>query len=212
MTAKETPVIRVLVADDRPAVRTALSTVLRLLPGVAVVATATHQRQVAEHTQREQPEVVLLGLTLPGGDPAELTRRLRAEHPATALVVVGSAPADEAVRAVLLAGAAGYLSATPDREAVVRALRVAVASTSGRRPAPRDRREELTAREIDVLGLVAAGLTNAEIARRLSVSEATVKTHLNHAYTKAGLHSRAEAVRYAKQHGIGPADESPPVS
>jgi DNA-binding NarL/FixJ family response regulator len=204
MTAKESPAIRVLVADDRPAVCSALGTVLRPLPGVAVIATATYHRQAIDHLERHHPEVVLLGLTLPGGDVAELTRQIRMEHPATAVLVVTTSPTDDAMRPVLQAGAAGFVTADADRDAMVRALRVAVASTSGRRPSVRDRHDELTTRETEVLGLVTAGLTNAEIARQLSVSEATVKTHLNHAYTKAGLHNRAEAVRYAKRYGLGP--------
>jgi DNA-binding NarL/FixJ family response regulator len=150
--------------------------------------------------------VLLLGMTLPGGDPVELTRAVRAEHPATAVIVIAVLPAtNEQVLPALQAGAAGWLPPTADRDTVIRALRAVVGGTPARRPA-RDHRGELTAREADVLGLVAAGLTNAEIARRLNVSEATVKTHLNHAYTKVGLQNRAEAVEYAKRQGLGPAD------
>jgi DNA-binding NarL/FixJ family response regulator len=210
MTAKENPVIRVLIADDRSMVRSSLATVLQLLPGVAVVGTATHQRQAADRIGLLNPEVVLLGMTLPGGDHAELIGRIRADFPATAVLLVTATPNDDAVRAALLAGAAGCVATGADRDAVVRGLRAAVTSTSGRRPVSRDRRDELTAREAEVLGLVATGLTNAEIARSLSVSEATVKTHLNHAYTKAGLQNRAEAVRYAQRHGLGPAEGTQP--
>ncbi|MBV8931481.1 MAG: response regulator transcription factor [Kutzneria sp.] len=207
MTADDTPFVRVLIADDRPAVRAALGTVLRLLPGVAVVGEAVRQWQVISQLQRHQPDVVLLGLALPDADPAGLTKRIRARHPTTGVIAVTAAPADEVVRAVLMAGAAGCLPPSAGRDAMVRALRAATASTSDRRSTARNRHDELTDRERAVLALVASGLTNAEIARRLSVSEATVKTHLNHAYTKAGLRNRAEAVRYARRNGLSPVDE-----
>jgi DNA-binding NarL/FixJ family response regulator len=173
-----------------------------------VVGTATHHAQVPPLLDRHRPEVLLLGLALPGGDPVELTRAVRAEHPATAVIVVAVLPAtNEQVLPALQAGAAGWLPPTADRDTVIRALRAVVSGAAPpRRPVNRDHRNELTAREADVLGLVAAGLTNAEIARRLSVSEATVKTHLNHAYTKVGLQNRAEAVEYARRQGLGPAD------
>ncbi|QUQ67415.1 response regulator transcription factor [Kutzneria sp. CA-103260] len=209
MTALDNPIVRVVVAEDRAPVRSGLDSALGHLPGVAVVGTATHHAQVPPLLDRHRPEVLLLGLALPGGDPVELTRTVRAEHPATAVIVIPVPPVtNEQVLPVLQAGAAGWLPPMADRDRVIQALRAVAAGGGGtpRRPAGRDHRGELTAREADVLGLVAAGLTNAEIARRLSVSEATVKTHLNHAYTKVGLQNRAEAVEYAKRQGLGPAE------
>jgi DNA-binding NarL/FixJ family response regulator len=209
MTALDTPIVRGVVADDRAPVRSGLDAALGHLPGVAVVGTATHHAQVPPLLDRFRPEVLLLGLSLPGGDPVELTRAVRAEHPATAVIVIAVLPAtNDQVLPALQAGAAGWLPPTADRETVIRALRAVMAGAgpAPRRPIGRDHRGELTAREADVLRLVAAGLTNAEIARRLTVSEATVKTHLNHAYTKVGLQNRAEAVEYAKRHGLGPED------
>ena len=208
MTALDTPIVRVVVADDRAPVRSGLDAALGHLPGVAVVGTATHHAQVPPLLEQHHPEVLLLGIALPGGDPVALTRAVRAEHPATAVIVIAVLPAtNEQVLPVLQAGAAGWLPPTADRDTVIRALRTVVAGgTTTPRRSGRDHRGELTAREADVLALVAAGLTNAEIARRLSVSEATVKTHLNHAYTKVGLQNRAEAVEYAKRQGLGPAD------
>jgi DNA-binding NarL/FixJ family response regulator len=202
--------VRVVVAEDRAPVRSGLDAALGHLPGVAVVGTATHHAQVPPLLDRLRPDVLLLGLALPGGDPVELTRAVRAEHPATAVIVIAVVPAtNDQVLPALQAGAAGWLPPPADRDTVIRALRAVVAGAGAgtpRRPVGRDHRGELTAREADVLRLVAAGLTNAEIARRLNVSEATVKTHLNHAYTKVGLQNRAEAVEYAKRHGLGPAD------
>ena len=208
MTALDTPIVRVVVAEDRASVRSGLDGALGHLPGVAVVGTATHHAQVPTLLDRHRPELLLLGMALPGGDPVELTRAVRAEHPATAVIVIAVLPAtNDQVLPALQAGAAGWLPPTADRDTVVRALRAVVSgAATTRRPVSRDHRHELTAREADVLGLVAAGLTNAEIARRLNVSEATVKTHLNHAYTKVGLQNRAEAVEYAKRQGLGPAD------
>jgi DNA-binding NarL/FixJ family response regulator len=213
MTALDTPIVRIVVAEDRAPVRSGLDAALGHLPGVAVVGTATHHAQVPPLLDRHRPEVLLLGLALPGGDPVELTRTVRTEHPATAVIAIAVPPATtEQVLPVLQAGAAGWLPPAADRDTVIRALRTVIAggAAPARRPSSRDHRNELTAREADVLGLVAAGLTNAEIARRLSVSEATVKTHLNHAYTKVGLQNRAEAVEYAKRQGLGPVPGSQP--
>lgn len=207
MTALDTQIVRVVVAEDRAPVRSGLDAALGHLPGVAVVGTATHHAQVLPMLDRYRPEVLLLGMALPGGDPVDLTRAARADHPATAVIVIAVLPAtNDQVLPALQAGAAGWLPPNADRDTVIRALRAVVGGAAPRRPGSRDHRGDLTAREADVLGLVAAGLTNAEIARRLNVSEATVKTHLNHAYTKVGLQNRAEAVEYAKRQGLGPAD------
>jgi DNA-binding NarL/FixJ family response regulator len=142
----------------------------------------------------------------------ETTRRVRAEHPGTAVVVLTTYVDDEAVVPALRAGAAGWLSKDADAEAIGRALRSAADGQTTLDPAaaarlvapsaPTRLPDALTPREVEVLALIAEGLSNQQIARRLVVGEATVKTHVNHLFAKAGLRDRAQAVRYAYRHGL----------
>ncbi|HEY7813595.1 MAG TPA: response regulator transcription factor [Nakamurella sp.] len=214
--------LRVVLADDQTVVREGLATLLGLLPGVEVVGVAADGlaalRLVAEHN----PDVLLVDLRMPRCDGVEATRRVRAEFPRTEVVVLTTYADDESVLGALQAGARGFLTKDADAEAIARALHAAAAgqstvdgevqrrlieaATRGRsRPghgAPPELVEGLTAREIEVLRLIAAGLSNTEIARRLVVSEATVKTHVNHVFAKANLRDRAQAVAYAYRAGL----------
>jgi DNA-binding NarL/FixJ family response regulator len=214
--------LRVVLADDQTVVREGLVTLLGLLPGVEVVAAAADGldalRLVAEH----RPDVLLVDLRMPRCDGVEATRRVRAEYPATEVVVLTTYADDDSVLGALRAGARGFLTKDADAEAIARALRSAAAGQStvdadvqrrlveaASRSTDRDRDRQptdlvagLTAREIEVLRLIAAGLSNTEIARRLVVSEATVKTHVNHVFAKANLRDRAQAVAYAYRAGL----------
>jgi DNA-binding NarL/FixJ family response regulator len=211
--------LRVVLADDQTVVREGLATLLGLLPAVEVVGVAADGlaalRLVAEH----QPDVLLVDLRMPRCDGVEATRRVRAEHPRTEVVVLTTYADDESVLGALRAGARGFLTKDADAESIARALHAAAAgqstvdgdvqrrlieaATRGRPNAPTaELVAGLTAREIEVLRLIAAGLSNSEIARRLVVSEATVKTHVNHVFAKANLRDRAQAVAYAYRAGI----------
>jgi DNA-binding NarL/FixJ family response regulator len=212
--------LRVAVADDQTAVREGLATLLDLLPGMTVVGTAADGDEALELVGRENPDVVLMDLRMPHCDGVEATRRIRAEHPATQVVVLTTYADDESILQALSAGARGYLTKDAGRAEIARAIEaaaagqsvldpavqerlLAVAGAAGvSPPAPEERPDGLTAREVEVLGLIAGGLSNTQIARALFVSEATVKTHVNHIFGKAGVRDRAQAVHYAYQHGI----------
>ena len=215
--------IRVLLADDQRVVREGLGTLLGLLDGIELVGTAADGEEAVALAGKYDPDMVLMDLRMPRCDGISAIRRLaeRGERPrAIALTTFAD---DASVLGALRAGARGYLTkdAGADQiraavEAVARgeaALDPAVqhhviAALSG--PAPvessPDLPDGLTPREVEVLALIAEGLTNAEIAGRLVVSGATVKTHVNHIFAKTGARDRAQAVVYAYAHGLA---ESP---
>ena len=208
--------LRVVLADDQRIVRDGLVTLLGLLPGIEVVGAAADGAAALELVAEHAPDVLLTDLRMPGVDGVEATRRVRTEHPGTAVVVLTTYVDDEAVVPALRAGAAGWLSKDADAEAIGRALRSAadgqttldpvaaarLVGASEPAPAPATLPDGLTPREAEVLTLIAEGLSNQQIARRLVVGEATVKTHVNHLFAKAGLRDRAQAVRYAYRHGL----------
>jgi DNA-binding NarL/FixJ family response regulator len=215
--------LRVVLADDQTVVREGIVTLLGLLPGIEVVGAAADGIEALRLVGEQHPDVLLVDLRMPRCDGVQTTLRVRAEHPRTEVVVLTTYADDESVLDALQAGARGFLTKDADAEAIARALRAAAdgqstvdgdvqrrlieAATKGRaRPGqarqPTDLVEGLTAREIEVLRLIAAGLSNTEIARRLVVSEATVKTHVNHVFAKANLRDRAQAVAYAYRAGL----------
>jgi DNA-binding NarL/FixJ family response regulator len=217
--------IRVIVADDQTAVREGLVTLLELLDDVTVVAAAADGEQAIAGTLEHAPDVVLMDLRMPGIDGVAATRRIRTEVPATHVVVLTTYSDDASILEALDAGALGYLTKDAGRAEIARALHAAAAGqsvldptvaarlvTAARRtdsPAtmqaptpPGGLPDGLTTREAEVITLIAAGLDNRAIARRLYLSDATVKTHINHAFAKIGATSRAQAVTYAYQHGL----------
>jgi len=211
--------LRVVLVDDQRIVRDGLVTLLGLLPGITVVGAAADGARAVELVAEHAPDVLLTDLRMPGVDGVEATRRVRAAHPGTAVVVLTTYADDGAVVDALRAGAVGWLSKDADAEAIGRALRSAadghstidsaalakLLSPAAGPPAhlgPAQLPDGLTAREAEVLGLIAEGLSNGEIAKKLVVSEATVKTHINHVFAKAGLRDRAQAVGYAYRHGL----------
>jgi DNA-binding NarL/FixJ family response regulator len=212
------PALRVVVVDDQTAVREGLETLLGLAPGIDVVGTARDGEGALALVERERPDVVLMDLRMPGIGGVEATRRIRSAHACTQVVVLTTFADDESVEAALAAGARGFLTKDAGRREIALALQAAAAGQGVLDPAVqarlaagaargRARRTSeppagLTAREAEVLALIGAGLANAEIARALHVSEATVKTHVNHIFQKAGVRDRAQAVRFAHAHGL----------
>ncbi|WKU47421.1 response regulator transcription factor [Streptomyces sp. VNUA116] len=242
-------IARVVVADDQTVVREGIVMLLGLLPGIEVVGAAADGEEAVRLVAEHAPDVVLMDLRMPRCDGVEATRRIRAEHPATHVVVLTTYADDDSLFPALRAGARGYLTKDAGGEEIVRAVRHVMSGEaglspnvqrrllerlsdpaaaggaapagpsagtgsgagSGEAPAPfpaaaspvrRELPDGLTAREAEVLSLVAEGLSNAEIARRLHVSTATVKTHINNLFAKTGVRDRAQAMRYAFQYGI----------
>jgi DNA-binding NarL/FixJ family response regulator len=221
------PPIRVLTADDQRVVREGLAMLLGLLPDVEVVGTAANGEEALTLAGRLRPDVILMDLRMPRVDGVEATRRLRASHPEIKVVVLTTYADDRSVLDALRAGALGYLTkdagADEIRQALLRVIsgqahvdpavqmHLVEAIASRDVPAPQAEPEDaelpdgLTPREAEVLTLIAVGLSNAEIAERLFVSEATVKSHVNHLFPKIGARDRAQAVGYAYRHGLTPA-------
>ncbi|MEU1311618.1 response regulator transcription factor [Streptomyces cinnamoneus] len=216
---------RVVVADDQTVVREGIVMLLGLLPGIEVVGAAADGLEAVRLVAEKAPDVVLMDLRMPRCDGVEATRRIRAEHPATQVVVLTTYGDDGSLFPALQAGARGYLTKDAGGEEIVRAVEHVMSGQAGLSPkvqlrllerlsaegdprpaagpvAPGELPDGLTAREAEVLALVAEGMTNAEIARRLHVSTATVKTHINNLFAKTGVRDRAQAVRYAFRYGI----------
>jgi DNA-binding NarL/FixJ family response regulator len=210
-------VIRVVIADDQRVVRDGLVLLVGLIEDVEIVGTAADGDEAVELARDTRPDVVLMDLRMAELDGAEATRVIRSALPATQVLVLTTYTDDESLFPALQAGARGYLTKDATAEEIEQAIRSLAAGRTHLDPAIQQRLiaavvdtrsaagglpDDLTAREVEVLKLIAAGLSNAEIAAALVVSGATVKTHINHIFTKTGARDRAQAVRYAYEHGI----------
>jgi DNA-binding NarL/FixJ family response regulator len=211
--------IRVLTADDQRVVREGLALLLGLMPGVEVVGSARDGREVLALAAERRPDVVLMDLRMPHCDGVEATRLLREQHPEIRVIVLTTYADDRSVLDALRAGARGYLTKDSGAAEIHQALRNVLDDRSAIDPAvqhhlvaaiagpagpagPTELPAGLTPRELEVLTLIAEGLSNSEIAQRLFVSEGTVKSHINHLLTKIGARDRAQAVAYAYRHGL----------
>ena len=214
--------IRVLIADDQRVVREGLTMLLGLLPEVDVVGTACDGHEAVALAAELHPDVVLMDLRMPRCDGVEATGLLREQEPRIKVVVLTTYVDDRSVIDALRAGARGYLTKDAGGEEIRRALRqvlddhaaidpavqrhlvdaIAAGPASSSAPPPGTLQAGLTPREAQVLSLIAAGLSNAEIAGQLVVSEGTVKTHINHLFMKIDVRDRAQAVAYAYRHGL----------
>jgi DNA-binding NarL/FixJ family response regulator len=203
----------VVLADDQRVVREGLATLLGLLPDIEVLGTASDGEEAIALVERLRPDVVLMDLRMPRCDGVEATRRLREQGSPTRVVVLTTYADDRSVVEALRAGARGFLTKDAGAEEIERAIAAVVRGDAAIDPAvqhhlvdavvaPPELPDGLTPREVDVLTLIAQGLSNAEIASRLFVSEATVKSHINHLFTKTGVRDRAQAVTYAYRQGL----------
>ena len=209
--------VRVVIADDHPVFRAGMVTVLDDLPGVSVVGQASDGAEALEVVAAEQPDVVLMDLRMPGVGGLEATARIRVEHPDVAVVVLTMDSDDDSVFAALRAGARGYLLKESDGTDIERAVtgvargeavfgtgiaeRV-LAFFAGGRPAASPF-PQLTPREHEVLEMIAQGLDNAAIARRLVLSDKTVRNRVSDILAKLHARNRAEMVALARDAGLG---------
>jgi NarL family two-component system response regulator LiaR len=212
----ETP-IRVLIADDHAVVRQGLRAFLDLQEDIEVVGEATNGVEAVEQTRQLLPDVVLMDLVMPEMDGIKATRKIRALSPRTQVIVLTSFAEDEKVFSSIKAGALGYLLKDVSPADLVKAIQAAhrgeaqlhpeIArklmdefSTRAREPIPGD----LTARELEVLRLIARGQSNRQIAEELVISEKTVKTHVSNILSKLHLADRTQAAIYALREGLVP--------
>jgi len=209
-------VIRVLLADDQRLVRSGFRMILKAEPGVEVVGEAADGREAIEQARALAPDVVLMDVRMPNLDGIEATRRIVGEAEAPRVIVLTTFDEDEYVFGALRAGASGFLLKDAPEDQLVAAIRVAADGGSLFAPSVTRRLIErfaghsdppagladLTDREREVLTLVARGLSNAEIAAELIVSETTVKTHVARMLMKLGLRDRVQAVVLAYEAGI----------
>lgn len=224
--------IRVLIADDQKIVREGLVTLIGLLPSITVVGAATDGDDAVRQALDLEPDVVLMDLNMPRCNGVEATERLRSQRPDIRVVVLTTYSDDAWVFSALQAGARGFLTKDAGADEILRAITDVAAGHAQLDPAVQRRLldalsggdrlggghapgapgaasadaaeppEGLTPREAEVLAHIAAGESNAEIAAALFVSEATVKTHINHIFSKTGLRDRAQLVGYAFRHGL----------
>ncbi|HET7051802.1 MAG TPA: response regulator transcription factor [Solirubrobacteraceae bacterium] len=218
--------IRVLVADDQRVIRDGLALLIGLLEDIDIVGTASDGIEAVDLAIAQRPDVVLMDLRMPRMEGADATRQIVAALPDTRVLVLTTYADDEFLFGALRAGARGYLTKDASAEEIEHAIRALaagethldpeiqarlVAAVVDRPPSPMATEppdsqpalpDQLTPREAEVLSLIAAGLSNAEIASELVLSAATVKTHVNRIFYKTGARDRAQAVRYAYQHGL----------
>nr|WP_119590119.1 response regulator transcription factor [Streptomyces scabiei] len=206
--------ISVLVVDDHPVVRDGLRGMFESAPGFRVLGEAANGTEAVELTAALDPDVVLMDLRMPGGGGVEAIRELTRRAARAKVLVLTTYDTDSDTLPAIEAGATGYLLKDAPREELFSAVRAAAEGRTVLSPAVASRlvtavrsprtpgSEPLSAREREVLALVARGTANREIARELFISEATVKTHLTHLYAKLGVKDRAAAVATAYERGI----------
>lgn len=205
--------IRVLVVDDHPVVRSGLIGMLDIEDDLEIVGEAGDGEEAVARVAELAPDVVLMDLRMPRLDGAGATARIVASHPSSRVLVLTTYDSDADIVRAVEAGATGYLLKDTPRTMLVDAVRAAARGETVlappvaarlvsrlRAPAP----EALTPREVQVLSLVARGLSNGEIGRELLIGEATVKTHLLRAFAKLGVDDRTRAVTVAMERGILP--------
>ncbi|MCB0894563.1 MAG: response regulator transcription factor [Nocardioides sp.] len=203
--------VRVVLVDDHAVIRAGLQQLLAGTDDIVVVGTAANGAEALEVVRELKPDVVLMDLQMPGVDGVAATRNIRAEHLGVDVLVLTSFSDSERIVAALDAGAVGYLLKDADPEDVLQGIR---AVSRGESPIhPRAARAllgvragspqvQLTAREREVLTLVREGLANKQIARRLDISERTVKAHLTSAFARIGVSDRTQAALWAERNGL----------
>lgn len=211
--------IRVLIADDQAMVRSGLRMILESESDLEVIDEAENGRQAVRVAKRERPDVVLMDVRMPEMDGLEATRQISSEAPGVRVIVLTTFDIDEYVYGALRAGASGFLLKDAPADDLIAAIRIVASGDALLAPSVTRRiieqfaagpdpgrtvegLDDLTDREVEVLKLVATGMSNTEIAGDLFVSEATVKTHVSHILTKLAVRDRVQAVVVAYESGL----------
>lgn len=218
--------IRILVADDQSMVRAGFRLLLAREPDIDVVADASNGLDAVHKAARFDPTVVLMDIRMPELDGIEATRRIVAANDRTRVLILTTFDLDEYIYEALRAGASGFVLKDDPPEQLIAAIRTVAAGDAllspaitkrvimqfarTRRPTPPKELRALTAREHEILRLIARGLSNAEIAHELRIGEGTVKTHVTHVLQKLNLRDRVQAVVLAHQSGLLEADTRQP--
>lgn len=211
------PPIRLVIVDDHPVVRDGLRGLFAGDAGFDVVGEASDGLEAIAACERTRPDVVLMDLRMPRLDGVGAIKKVRELDPAIHVLVLTTYDTDSDVLPAVEAGATGYLLKDAPRVELLRAVRAAARGEAVLSPSVASRllsqvrspgSEGLSPREIEVLGMIARGATNREAAAKLFISEATVKTHLLHAYAKLGVKDRAAAVAIAVERGLIKPSES----
>lgn len=215
--------IRVVLADDHTIVRKGIRAVLRNLPEIEVVGEAANGWEAIAEIEKLQPDVVLMDLMMPKLDGIEAIRRISQDHPEVRILVLTSFASEDKIFPAIKAGALGYQLKDSSPEELAQAIHQVYHGESSLHPViarkvlqelsrPVERPptpDPLTPREVEVLQMVAQGLSNQEIAERLVISETTVRTHVSNILSKLHLASRTQAALYALREGLASLDESP---
>src|SRR3989454_3818227 len=215
-TQMATRVARVLIADDQTLFRTGLARLLDEDPRVEVVGQAVDGADVGKRAAALHPDVILMDLKMQNLDGTEATRRIVAEHPEIKVLILSTFDADSYVLQALRAGASGYVLKDSQPDAIVSSIlavvngeRVMANAVANRvldmltgTTSPKQFYDGLTAREVEILKLLAAGQANKQIARRLQISEKTARNHVSHKYEKLKIYERSQAVLYAGRKGL----------
>jgi DNA-binding NarL/FixJ family response regulator len=212
--------VRVLVVDDQTVVREGLVMLLGYSPGIEVVGAAADGEEATRLAERLRPDVILMDLRMPRCDGIAATRRILRQRPSTGVIALTTYADDESVFAALDAGARGYLTKDATASEIQHAIKTVFAGQALLDPSVQRRLLErslagaptaassstypdgLTQREAEVLREIASGRSNREISEQLSITEATVKTHVNNIFSKTGVRDRAQAVVYAMRNGL----------
>jgi DNA-binding NarL/FixJ family response regulator len=200
--------IRIMVVDDHFVVRMGLAGSINLELDMVVEAEASNGAQAIEQFQKHRPDIVLMDLKLPGLGGIEATSAICKEFPAAAIIMLSTHDGEEDIYRSLQAGARSYLLKTAAREELMQTIRAVhagercISPVIGARLAERMTRAELTARELEVLKLIAKGRSNKEIGSALGIAEVTVKLHVGHILTKLKVNDRTQAATTALQRGI----------
>ncbi len=213
--------IRVLIVDDHGVVRQGLRTYLELLPDIEIVGEAKNGLETLELVAEHRPDIILMDLVMPEMNGIEATRQAMAISPGTKVIVLTSFAEDELLFPAIEAGAAGYLLKDVDPADLHQAIQAVHQGEVQLHPDITKRLMErvttpqvetdsalsdLTPRELEVMSLISQGFSNREIAKELSISEKTVKTHVSNILSKLHLNDRTQAAIYAHKHGLMPGD------